>query len=235
MPWNQYLLLLVGGYWFLHFVHLLRFRAQRLSGQRLLIEAVTAGGLAGLAAFATTRLVMATSFGLAFALEWKDLFPQDLSGTIAAGLLLLCLVGIILRRVWPLGESKNRALAVLGTRFEQLLFRSVQEQSLLGIRFAGGGFVIGWALEAPSLSSRETFFRLLPLVLGHDPVDRQNEYYKLYAYGVLTDRPGQEPGEEVTALKKAILDHSTLYRFVDVETASLVDEDSADEIADRLL
>lgn len=239
MPWNQFLLLLIGGYWFLHASPRFAFRSQRLSGRRLIFETATAGISAGFIAYLVTRALLAHPRGQSFADDWKTLFPQELSGTVATGLLLLLLGSLLSHVVSTKRRSKQAALDTLGTRLEKLLFRSAEQHDLIHIHLENDRLLVGWAVEAPSLSTRECFFRFLPVLAGHySATAHEPTYYSLLNYATLFEGLGKTQdlsSEAREKLRRDAEDYSVLLRLADVQAASLADRQEIDAIADSLI
>lgn len=90
MPTNLLLLPLLGGFWFVHFCYLFRFRAQRLDGYRLLLESAFFGLLLSVPARLITYYWPSYfEAGRNARTIWEDLWcDAPLSGTATMSLLL---------------------------------------------------------------------------------------------------------------------------------------------------
>src|SRR5579859_8299664 len=90
MPANLLILPLLAGFWFVHFCHYFRFRAQRLDGYRLLLESAIAGAFLFLGARMVTHALIL--FDIPFASRVKDgwtrFAPVDFSGTATGAFIL---------------------------------------------------------------------------------------------------------------------------------------------------
>jgi hypothetical protein len=73
MPFNLLLLPLLGGFWYIHFSHRFRFRAQHLDGYRLLLESATAGAIL----LAISRWLIVTVKGLPSGLALKSAWDRE--------------------------------------------------------------------------------------------------------------------------------------------------------------
>src|SRR5579875_1922167 len=107
MPYNLFLLPLLGGFLFFHLTHFFRFSAQRLDGYRLLFQAAIAGaGLAFLARI-ITEIAEALDKGAFFDSIWAQFIPLPFSGTSVLSLALGPLLALLVNAFVGIDKAKD--------------------------------------------------------------------------------------------------------------------------------
>ncbi len=137
----------LGGYLFLSLCNITRYRAEHLSGYRIVLEAACAGvGLfliARLMAFATTSAV--PDFGHLVGCLWRKILPIEHSGTmalsVAAGWLAAGLLNQIPR--WNRKDMRRRAAEEHGDVISLTVDDAIEQDKLVEISLKEGKSYIG--------------------------------------------------------------------------------------------
>ncbi len=168
MPWNLLILPLLGGFCFLNICYRFRFRAQRLSGYRLLFEAAIAGVvLSGLARVLT--------YGLA-KIAWvqpiveacRELFPFPFAGTAVTAFLLGVTLAFPVNR-WILGKSRSKRAAVeqLKDPMLQLVYNAIEKRQPVFVTLDNRKVYVGYVIDSPDLEQDNVHMGLVPLLSGY--------------------------------------------------------------------
>lgn len=166
MPPNLLVLPLLGGYCFVHLVHFLRFRAQRLEGYRLLMESAIAGVLLLLLSRAIVlALIM---YGQAhWQNSWFSFWSMEYSGTASGAFLLGITIPVGINLLYSKRRAKSRALSGHGNAVYRLLHQAETNRSLIAVTMDNRKWYVGMVADSPSLDPQEVHFRLLPVLSGY--------------------------------------------------------------------
>lgn len=200
MPTNLLLLPLLGGFWFVHFCYLFKFRAQRLDGYRLLLESAFFGLLlilpARLIAYFWPRF---SALGSGAEGEWITLWHgPPLSGTASLSLLLGLISPFLVN--W-LHAAYLRTLSSQDWD---------PEEGASGLWEAASNFLAPArekALDFAIRNSGNQFFQLLHRAAVHKiPVLLTLQNRKVYV-GHLTESPNLKPENQFVSLLPALSGH----------------------------
>lgn len=188
MPSNLLLLLpLLGGYTFIHLFYYTRFRAQALTGQRLIFETAIAGFIAVVPARILILLLRDWSSLSTVTPSWQEAVGgTPMVGTLCLSVLLAPVAAVggnfalsfssqALGKGWrekSRGLALRRAIEKRGTRLQKLLYHAAiaattEKLTLVEIVLSDKRVYIGWVTQAPNLQHNEQFVPLLPFWTGH--------------------------------------------------------------------
>ena len=167
MPANLLILPLLAGYLFTHFVHLWRFRAQSLDGNRLLFESAAAGIALGAFARVAVSLILKAPGGVALRDFWISLFPFDYSGTAAVSLVLGAGLPWLVNLCVDQDAARRRAFRRHADNLLQFLMTAFDDRKLVLISLSTRKFYIGWVLKLPNLNPQQAFIGVLPVLSGY--------------------------------------------------------------------
>lgn len=191
MPTNLLLLPLLGGFWFVHFCYVFRFRAQRLDGYRLLLESAFFGLLLIVPARLITYYAQYLELGRRAQAEWVKLWNAPLSGTAALSLLLGLVAPLVInwlhatnrrlqgeevdepvesvsRFLQPAKDhALERAIKGSGTYLHQLLLKSVLQETPILVTLQNRKVYVGYVAEMPNLRPENQYIWLLPVLSGY--------------------------------------------------------------------
>ncbi|MGC2659910.1 MAG: hypothetical protein WA324_18285 [Bryobacteraceae bacterium] len=167
MPFNLLLFPLLAGYLFIHTNRYLRWRAQTLDGNRLLLEAAKYGIVFGVAGRAATYFApfIPQEHPAEYALHQAA--PFDYSGTAVAALLLGIIGGPISNFFFDELEAKSLALRRQGNHLLRLLNEASEEGNLISVTLDTRKWYVGYVVETPSLDPKDQFFSIIPIFSGY--------------------------------------------------------------------
>jgi hypothetical protein len=171
MPANLLLLPLLGGYWFVHFCHFFRFRAQRQDGYRLLLESAFAGVL--LTAAARLIVVLLSSLNELIPVRefWNEYIPLPFAGTATGAFLLGIVSPFVVNLILPEGKAKDLLLRRHGNALFRLLHESVKSKRAISISLDTRKWYAGYVTESPNLDPQEQYFSLIPILSGYRDIN----------------------------------------------------------------
>lgn len=176
MPTNLLILPLLAGFWFIHFCHYFRFRAQRLDGYRLLIESSLAGAILFLFGRVTTYvLVSHTPVGPVVSRWWLAFAPVSFSGTATLSFFVGLAAPFVLNIFWKEDISKQRAVERHGNDLLRLFDYALRNQQLVSITLDNRKVYVGYIVSAPNLRPEDAYIALLPMISGY----RDNDTLKI--------------------------------------------------------
>ncbi len=185
MPSGLILVPLFAGYVFLHCCYLLRFRAQRQDGYRLLIESVIAGVPITLLAWALGAWIHANSLDIAGIEAACRNAPIPFLGTaILAGLSAPAIAGVI-NLVTPSMWSKWYVIQALDNGFLRLAHQATMEERPVSVTLKNRKVYIGYVIRTPSLRPGEQYITVMPLASGYRDANTADlvltqEYARVY-------------------------------------------------------
>lgn len=167
MPANLLLLPLLGGYWFVHFCHYFRFRAQRQDGYRLLLESAFAGVL--LIGFARVIVLFLISLPqlLEFRNGWAQFVPLPYSGNAVGAFLLGMVAPFVVNLVVTEVDAKDLVLSGHGNALFRLLHESVKNNRPIAVSLDTRKWYAGYVTQSPNLDPQEQYFSLIPILSGY--------------------------------------------------------------------
>lgn len=195
MPSNLLLLLpLLGGYLFIHSCYSTRFRAQALSGHRLIFEAAVAGFVAVLPAHLTVEGLRWSPWGSELRSWWHGVAGDELPATLVLALLFAPLGALLWNLILALWNgarewgghqpwtawsglveegrefSLRRALERQGDRLQVFLstaaIRAQQELMLTMLSMKDRKVYVGLVLRSPNLQPHGQYVPVLPFFSG---------------------------------------------------------------------
>lgn len=189
MPWNEFLIPLLGGYVFVHLFHFTKFRAQRYDGYRLLIESTLAGAI--LLILSRFALISLHRTAIGTSLEGWLLVTGIGYPFLGTGVCALALA-VILPFVGNAIVGTDRAKAILirqdDNGFLRLFHRAATEARIVSVTLTSKKVYIGYITRTPSLSPQQQFVGLLPLLSGYRDKDTMRlaittNYARVFASG----------------------------------------------------
>ena len=187
MPYNLFLLPLIGGFLFVHFAHYFRFAAQRLDGYRLLFQSAIAGIALSALARSTDLLIGLSPLGPSVQKFWYKFSPFDYSATSALSLLLGPATAVLLNQFIGKQKAKDIEIRQRGNSLIKLLHRAEKEKRLISITLDIRKWYVGWVAESPNLDPQELYFRLLPFISGYRDKDTLETRRTVFYDAVLQD------------------------------------------------
>ena len=174
MPWNLFLLPVLGGYYILTKSYFFKFTQQRLDKQRLIFSSVTCGVVNGLVV-AGIRFVF--EINCPSFLDYIRSFilvnsPQYLLTSIIT---FLSAVFFVHSTNLFINKDKQLAKAVhrVGDEMELLFLDSKENDKPLLFTLNNNQFYVGWVMEVP-VPTVSSSVRILPLVGG--PIEGEKGY-----------------------------------------------------------
>lgn len=167
MPFNLLLFPLLAGYLFLHTNRYLRWRAQTLDGNRLLLEAAKYGIAFGIAGRVVTYLAAFIPREAYIQGTFHKAAPFDYAGTAVAALLLGVIGGPLSNLFFDELAAKSLALRRQGNHLLRLLNEASEEGSLISLTLDTRKWYVGYVVETPSLDPKDQFFSIIPIFSGY--------------------------------------------------------------------
>lgn len=167
MPFNLLLFPLLAGYLFIHTNSYLRWRAQTLDGNRLLLEAAKYGLVFGIVARAVTYFAAYIPKERVAEYALHRAAPFDYVGTAIAALLLGIIGGPISNLFFDELAAKSLALRRQGNHLLRLLNEATEEGSLVSVTLDTRKWYVGYVVETPSLDPKDQFFSIIPIFSGY--------------------------------------------------------------------
>jgi hypothetical protein len=184
MPFNVLLLPLLGGFVLVTRWNCTRFTTKRLSGERLVFFAATAGVFLSVLSFLLLRIAGSVWPGVEAA--WRTQVPFAYAGTS----LLAMVIGFVAWKPlnwWSPRESAVRAAMEQWNDFlEMLLEDSIKKTSMVSVSLKGGKVYVGFVTGNFDPSNDRKYIRLWPVFSGYRNKDTQElavttNYVKVYA------------------------------------------------------
>jgi hypothetical protein len=167
LPFNLLLFPLLAGYLFLHTNRYLRWKAQTLDGNRLLLEAAKYGIVFGVAGRAVTYFAAFIPKERYVEYALHDVAPFDYVGTAVAALLLGILGGPLSNLFFDELAAKALALRRQGNHLLRLLNEASEEGDLISVTLDTRKWYVGYVVETPSLDPKDQFFSIIPIFSGY--------------------------------------------------------------------
>jgi hypothetical protein len=204
MPYNLFLLPLIGGFLFVHFAHYFRFAAQRMDGYRLLFQSAIAGVALSAVARSADLLINLSSLGPPVRKLWNVFSPFDYSAASALSLLLGPILAILLNLFIGTEKAKDVEIREHGNLLIKLLHRAEREKRLISITLDTRKWYVGWVAESPNLEPQELYFRLLPFSSGYRDKDTLETRQTVYYDAVLQDNSRDQSELVITLAMKDV-------------------------------
>lgn len=189
MPYNLLLLPLLGGFLFLHQIYALRFRAQRLDGNRLLLESAAYGAGLLLAARMVVVLAGLTSFGTWCGNLWWICAPFPHSDSAAMAVVLGLAVPVVVNRFFPEVRARNWAIRKSGDSLTVLLNEASINSQLVSLTLTNLKWYVGYVLRLPNLKPQDLYVTLLPVISGYRDRDTLQTHEAVQYTPLLQSRP----------------------------------------------
>ncbi len=190
MPFNILLLPLLGGYIFISNWNRTRFRALRLSGNKLILESAVAGVSFLVISFAITRIIAAAY--PAFETLWLAAIPFSYTGTSVMALFIGATAWLPLNQFHKREIESRRAIEESNDFLEIFLERSIRESKQVTISLKSGKVYIGFVSKMFDPSYDRKYVTLLPTLSGYRDSDTltlkvTTDYYKVYLRAIAED------------------------------------------------
>lgn len=200
------LLALLGGYWFIHLSFFYRFRAQTLTGYRLVFEAALVGfGFVALA-FLVRFFFRDGEVGSCVAQVWSEVAGPgaEVLGVLVLALLLVPPAAWLsnvfeglreLSRVPELWDDSfpthqdllqasynhalDKALHRSGNELSLLFHAAALSQQTVNLTLRNGKVYVGWIKRSPGLKPDEQYVRLAPLMSGYRKEESHEVFFNI--------------------------------------------------------
>jgi hypothetical protein len=184
MPFNLLIFPLVGGYYILANLKLLKFKQYRLESQRILLNSALAG-IVLLCVTYVLRVIVEQLFPpVIYVLHSYLPLHTPFFGTTSFSLVIALLGTSILNRFIKKEDAIKSAIIASGNELELLLETSFSESVLLNFSLSNGKFYIGWAKELP-LPFASNYIRIIPAFSGYRNETKElvftTQYLSVYA------------------------------------------------------
>lgn len=215
MPTNLLILPLLAGFWFIHFCHYFRFRAQRLDGYRLLIESSLAWAFLFLIGRIFTFFVGLTPFGLSLNSLWSAFAPVSFSGTATLAFAMGIASPFVLNQFRNEDASKQLAVKRQGNAMLVLFDQAIRQSRAVAVTLDNRKVYIGYVITAPSLRPDDAYVGILPVISGYREQETLALRYVSYYDQVYTE-PEIDPNQfkvtvPLAAIKMACFFDPALY------------------------
>ena len=183
MPFNVLLLPLLGGYIFISRWNRTRFRAQRLSGNKVILESAIAGILFLIIAFAATTLI--GSYRPNIRGTWETVVPFEYAGTSIIAFLIGAIGWIPLNRIYRRIPENLRVIERSNDFLEIMLLRALQESKQVSLTLKSGKVYIGFVIKLFDPVYERKYIILFPTMSGFRDKETlklhiTTDYYKVY-------------------------------------------------------
>jgi hypothetical protein len=197
MPSNLLIvLLLVGGYSFIHLFSYTRIRSQALDGYRLLLESVLAGCVLGFVSYFSIALLDRREPQVRG--YWHEYAPRMpyVATTIGVAIIGVCLPFLLnfLLKCIGITAERNRRWAVkrYGNALQRLLQEALDHERPICVTLENKKVYVGTVSSVPTLSPTDTYFSVIPFFSGYRDKDTLDlnftvDYVKLYDKGLSPD------------------------------------------------
>lgn len=166
MPWNLFLLPLIGGYYIISRSYRVKFRQQLLDRQRLLFDSVLYGFVLLLVSYCATTLFCYYFEETADLLKLNVPMQVPFLGTSMLSLVLAFTFTAVYNYFADEVKHQKAAIRKLGNEFERLLLTSNEEQTLIEITLNNSKSYVGWVKELP-IPTISNFIRIIPIISGY--------------------------------------------------------------------
>ncbi len=222
MPFDLFLLPLLGGFIFIRQFSLTRFSTSRLSGQRLVIWAA----LAGLVFLSASRVMVTLllTFLPIIGDWWRVIIPFQYSGTAFGALFLGGILWIpanrLINKEWALDWTTQR----FGSQVEILFADSFKNDKQVQVTLNSGKVLVGYVVWQPlEPHTDNSYIGILPTLSGYREAESKRvEFTTSYVpiYQAMDDAENPQVSEHLEAD-----DFIKFFRMSDIELASIFDPD----------
>jgi hypothetical protein len=171
LPFNLLLFPLLAGYIFLHTNRYLRWKAQTLDGNRLLLEAAKYGIVFELLGRAVTLVAMQIPRFQYLEASLYKVAPFSYVGTALVALALGICFGPLSNLLLDELVAKSLALRRQGNHLLRLLNDASEEGNLVSVTLDTRKWYVGYVVETPSLDPKDQFFSIIPIFSGYRDKD----------------------------------------------------------------
>ena len=183
MPFNVLLLPLLGGYIFISSWNRTRFRALRLSGNKLILESAIAGILFLAIAYAITSIVGFYRPNIRG--FWEAIVPFEYAGTSVLAFAIGATLWIPLNHIFKRDRENRRAIEESNDFLETMLERALRESKQISLTLNSGKVYVGFVSKMFDPSYERKYITLLPTMSGYRDKDTlklhiTTDYYKVY-------------------------------------------------------
>lgn len=182
MPYNVLLIRLIGGYYFLSNFAFLKYKYQRLSSQRLILNSALAGLILGLFSIILRHVfelllpsiyIAASQFLSQFIKESQPYLWTMLIGLFIT-ILFTHLTNYVISKVPKIRNIPiNNAITFYGNELEQLCRDSIVEGFALQITLKNDKVYVGFVSEAP-IPSKTNYLHFTPVYSGYRDAATKN-------------------------------------------------------------
>lgn len=231
MPFNLLLFPLLGGYLFIHFCRVTRFRAYGLTGYRVVLEAAAAGLF-----FLILSHIIVTSVRLryeAYLLPWKacwrEYAPFPYSASTLGSILLAFLFFIALNLLIRPQRASKWVIGVFGDELMKMLQNAFYDVHPVMLTMNTGKVYVGLLDKALGLNPHMPYLSILPTLSGYRDKETLKvrftvNYVEAY-HSILNETSEYQVAADVDAMR-VILPTET------VSSARLYDDDLYQSIFD---
>lgn len=176
MPWNLFILPLIGGYYILSRSNYFKYKQQRLDRQRLLFDSVLASVCLFFGAFIFRKLIELLKLDFGLINLTYSLFPIKipLFGTALFSLIIAILLTEFSNRLLFKNYKTYIQTAVkeVGNELELLLESSLTNSKMLAFTLDTGKYYVVWVKELP-IPTITNYIRVVPIFSGYRDTEKE--------------------------------------------------------------
>lgn len=176
MPWNLFILPLIGGYYILSRSNYFKYKQQRLDRQRLLFDSVLASVCLFFGAFIFRKFIELLKLDFGLINLTYSLFPIKihLFGTALFSLIIAILLTEFSNRLLFKNYKTYIQTAVkeVGNELELLLESSLTNSKILAFTLDTGKYYVVWVKELP-IPTITNYIRVVPIFSGYRDTEKE--------------------------------------------------------------
>ena len=187
MPYNLFLLPLLGGFLFLRKWNLTKYHALRAEAERLLILASIVGLITLVIAFLLMRLSQFVPYGPEVTAWWNHQVPFEYLGTSLFAFTLGALGHIPLNRLARCSDDRAMDQMIEHDRLplSRLLKKAFDENKTVSVTMSGGKVYVGFVTHLLNPGLPITFIEILPTKSGYRSQEEKTVTFTTFYTNVL--------------------------------------------------
>ena len=219
MPFNLLLLPFLGGYFFIHFFYLTRFRAYQLSSYRLLIETAGAGFVFlvlshSLVTLALSEVVVTLVREETNLVPWVRMLrrfaPFPYSASAGGAFLLAVASSLALNRICGKEWAMKYVIENYGDDLMRLLRRAFSDTRAIMLTLSSGKVYVGLVPQDLGLNPNLSYVSILPTLSGFRRQDTHKVVFTVnYSDAYEAIEGGQITGIDASSME-IIIPHETI-------------------------
>ncbi len=167
MPWNLFILPLLGGYYIISRCNYYKFKQQRLDRQRLIFDSILFGiGLITVTLFIRKFVEITSPITITYISKFLPLQLPYIGTAIFSFIFSFIFTELGNAILWNNKKSQiDRAIKQVGNELELLLRASFKDSKLLEFTLDNDKFYIAWVKELP-IPTISNYVRVIPVFSG---------------------------------------------------------------------